>query len=180
MKLFKKENDELRIEDEIYLLLPFRKLIDRDKSDGKYISQLELGYIYFMEDPRSDYKMFLNEEERAKQIIQGEGMPKKWKEDKLVKEAREFYSSFKSDSTLLLEDMRVMVNKLRTQLKNMDLAELDEKGKPIYDIDKYTKVVTDLGKLIRCIDDTEKAIAKEMVQSDKVRGQAQKAMLEDA
>lgn len=179
MKLFKYEGYQLTIAEEAMLLKPFKAIWKRDKTRDKDIAKQELGFIYFMEDPRSDYHIFIDRDERAKQIRIGEGIKDSWKPDKLVMEAMEFYASFKSDSAALLDDMRIMVSKLREQLKEIDLTKEDEKGKPIYSIDSYTKIVTDLAKLTKVIDETEKAIARDIIQSDKVRGAQEKAVLED-
>ena len=179
MKLFKYEGYQLTISEEAYLLKPFKAIWKRDRTRDKDIAKQELGYIYFMEDPRSDYQIYIDRAERSKQIRLGEGIKETWQPDKLVEDAMVFYSSFKSDSAALLDDMRVMVSKLREQLKEIDLTKEDDKGKPIYSIDSYTKIVTDLAKLTKVIDETEKAIARDIIQSDKVRGSVEKAVLED-
>lgn len=179
MKLFKYEGYQLTIAEEAMLLKPFKAIWRRDKTRDKDIAKQELGFIYFMEDPRSDYQIYLDREEREKQIRIGEGIKDSWKADKVVLDAMEFYASFKSDAALLLDDMKVMVAKLREQLKEMDLTATDERGKPLYNIDSYTKTVTDLGKLVKVIDETEKSIARDIIQSDKVRGSVEKAVLED-
>lgn len=179
MKLFKFESYNLTISEEAYLLKPFKAIWKRDKNRDKEVAKQELGYIYFMEDPRSDYQIYIDRTERDRQIRIGEGIKDTWKPDKVVQAAMEFYASFKSDSAALLEDMRVMVQKLREQLKEIDLTKKDEKGKPIYSIDSYTKIVADLAKLTKVIDETEKAIARDIIQSDKVRGSVEKAVLED-
>jgi len=179
MKLLRYEGYNLTISEEALLLRPFKAIWLRDKTKDKNKALSELAYIYFMEDSRSDYQTYIDKEERHKQIVLGEGLKESWVPDKLVKEAMEFYSSFKSDGELLLEDLRAMVNNLRIYLKGIDLSEVDDKGRPIYSLDSYTKTVTDLNKLIKSIDDTEKTITKELVQSDKVRGAAIKSMYED-
>lgn len=179
MKLFKFESYNLTISDEAYLLQPFKAIWKRDKTRDKSVALQELGYIYFMEDPRSDYQIYIDRIERDKQIRIGEGIKDSWKPDKVVQEAMEFYSSFKSDSALLLEDMRAMVTKLRAQLKDVDLDKKDDKGKPLYNIDSYSKIITDLARLTKIIDETEKAVARDIIQSDKVRGAAEKGILED-
>lgn len=55
MKLFKYEGYNLTISEEAMLLKPFKVLWKRDKARNKENALQELGYIYFMEDPRSDY-----------------------------------------------------------------------------------------------------------------------------
>lgn len=179
MKLLKYEGYKLNISEEALLLKPFKVIWDRDKSATKEKALMELGYIYFMEDSRSDYQMYIDRDERSAQIKLGEGFKESWTPDAKLIAAMEFYSSFKSDSVLLLEDLRVMVNNLRKHLKNIDLEAVDDRGKPIYNIDSYTKTVADLNKLIKSIDETEKTINNELTKSDKVRGSSEKAMYED-
>lgn len=179
MKLFRYEGYQLTISEEAMLLKPFKALWKRDKTRDKSVAMQELGYIYFMEDPRSDYQIYIDREERARQIRIGEGIKDSWKPDAVVKEAMEFYASFKSDAALLLDDMKTMVSKLRVQLKEINLEKTDDKGKPIYNIDSYSKIITDLAKLTKIIDETEKAVARDIIQSDKVRGSVEKSVLED-
>jgi hypothetical protein len=68
-------------------------------------------------------------------------MPKGWKPDKAVKEAIKFYQSFKPTSAMLLEDTRVAVDKLRQLLREIDLKEVDDKGKPVYTLNVITQTI---------------------------------------
>lgn len=179
MKLFKYEGYNLTISEEAMLLKPFKNLWKRDKARNKENAQMELGYIYFMEDPRSDYMIYSDEEERAAQVKLGEGLPKNWKPDTAVLEAQKFYASFKSSSALLAEDIRFAIQKLRTKMRSMDLDALDDKGKPIYSIDSYTRTIKQIPELIISLDEAERALATEITQKDKIRGSQEKAMLED-
>lgn len=179
MKLFEFNDYNVVVDPSMLMLKPFKALWDRDRSKDKTKAMMELAYVFFMEDSRSDYHIFADEKERGREICAGEGMPSGWKEDKAVKEARAFYSSFKSDSVLLLEDLRAMVANLRLYLKTIDLTEVDDKGKPKYSIDSYTKTVADLNKLILSIDETEKNVNKEIAVSEATRGATEKAALED-
>lgn len=179
MKLFKYEGYDLTISEEAMLLKPFKTLWKRDKSKTKDNALRELGYIYFMADPRSDYQTYIDEEERSNQIKLGEGFREDWKPDKEVLEALAFYASFKSESALLLEDIRVAVNKLRKYMKDIDLNATDDKGRPVYTLNTYTDALNKIPKLITALDEAEKAIARDLIQSDRVRGSAEKAMYED-
>ena len=96
------------------MLKPFKDLWKRDKSKNKEIALQELAYIYFMEDSRSDYQVYIDREERSKQVKLGEGLRENWSPDRLVQAAQEFYAGFKSESALLLEDLKAAVNTLRT------------------------------------------------------------------
>ena len=130
-------------------------------------------------DPRSDYQYIVDEDDRAKAIKEGEGIDSKWKPDNKVIMAMEFYKQFKPVSALLLEDTRVAVDKLRQLLRNIDLTEVDDKGKPIYTLNTVTATIKQIPSLVKDLDEAEKAIAKEIMESDKVRGAQEKSMYED-
>ena len=179
MKLFRYEGYKLHISEEAFVLKPFKELWNRDKSKNKDKALQELGYIYFMSDPRSDYQYIVDEEDRAKAIKEGEGIDSKWKPDNKVIMAMEFYKTFKPVSALLLEDTRVAVDKLRQLLRNIDLTEVDDKGKPIYTLNTVTATIKQIPSLVKDLDEAEKAIAKEIMESDKVRGAQEKSMYED-
>lgn len=179
MKLLKYEGYNLTFEPELLTLKVFKKLFTRDRTKDKSRFLQELGYIYFMEDPRSDYQYITNPEDRTKAIIDGEGLPADWKVDSALQEAMDYYSSFKPTSALLLEDTRVAVDKLRKQLRDIDLAALDDKGKPIYTLNTVVSTIKQVPSLVKDLDEAEKAIAKEIIQSDKVRGSVEKSMYED-
>ena len=179
MKLFRYEGYNLTISEEAFMLKPFRDIWKRDKSKGKDKALQELAYIYFMEDSRSDYQIYVDKEERSSQVKLGEGIPESWKPDKLVTDAQEFYAGFKSEAALLLEDIRVAITKLREFIKTIDLSAVDDKGKPIYTLNTYTATIKQIPELITSLDEAEKSIHKEAVTSDKVRGSVEKAMFED-
>ena len=90
-----------------------------------------------------------------------------------------FFAAFKSESALLLEDIRVAITKLREFIKTIDLSATDDKGKPIYTLNTYTATIKQIPDLITSLDEAERTIAKENIQSDKVRGSVEKAMFED-
>lgn len=179
MKLFKYEGYKLTISEEALALKIFRKIWNRDKSENKTRAITELGYVYFMEDFKSDYQYIVDKEERSEAIKEGEGLPKDWEPDKLVNEALDFYKGFKSTSVLLLEDTRYAVYKLRTLLRDIDLNSVDANGKPIYTLNTITATIKQIPGLVKDLDEAERAIAKEQTQSDRVRGAAEKSMYED-
>ena len=113
IQLLKFEGYNIVISPEALMLVPFRKIWERDKSKDKNKALLEITFIYFIEDPRSDYQYLVDRDTRQEEIIKGIGLPSNWKPDKLIKEACELYSSFKPMSAGLLEDTRYFVNNLR-------------------------------------------------------------------
>ena len=71
MKLFRYEGYKVVISEEAFALKVFRQIWNRDRSVNKDESIMELGYVYFIADPRSDYQYLVDEEERSKAIIEG-------------------------------------------------------------------------------------------------------------
>lgn len=179
MKLFKFEDFKIVIEPEALLLEPFKKIHKRDKNRDKRMALLELGFIYFYCDPRSDYQYIIDEEDRIEAIIEGEGLPKDWLPDKVVIEAVNFYNSFKTSAALLLEDTRIAVDKLRSLLRDIDLLQTDDKGKPVYTLNVITSTIKQVPSLIEDLNRAEKAISKDLLDSGKMRGQGVKTILED-
>lgn len=179
LKLFKYENYSVVISEEALLLKPFKEIWDRDKSEDKSVALLELGYIYFLVDPRSDYQHYIDDDERALAIKEGEGLPKKWSPDKKVKEAIEFYKTFTPLSYKVLEDTKAMVDKLRHFLRDIDLTQVDDKGKPVYTINSITSTIKLIPSLIKELNEAEKAIAREEITVGKIRGQGEKTLMED-
>lgn len=179
MKLFKYEGYKVVISEEAFALKVFRQIWNRDRSVNKDKAIMELGYIYFMVDPRSDYQYLVDEEERSKAIIEGEGLPNNWKPDKVVTEAMQFYSRFKPTAALLLEDTRVAVEKLRKLLRDINLEDTDDKGRPLYTLNTITATIKQVPGLAKDLDEAEKALASEMRSEGKMRGQGEKTIFED-
>ena len=180
MKLFKYKSYKVVISEEALALKPFKQIWNRDRTANKDKAISELAYVYFMEDPASDYQYLVDIDERSKAIIEGEGLPTNWKPDKLVKEAMNFYSSFKTTSALILEDTRKVAENLRKALPTLDITEEDDKGRPKHTIASITKAIRELNILIKELAETERIISKEMAENNgRVRGKRAKTLLED-
>ena len=176
MKLFKYEGYRIVISEEALLLKPFKKIWDRDKTKNKEKAYMELGFIYFYCDPRSDQQYLTDEEERLKSIKEGEGIPDKWSPDNIVKEAMNFYNGFKPTSALLLEDTRNMVNGYRAKLREItkDISNLE-----IKDNKDIGAIIKQIPALVKDLDEAERAVSKEIIESNKVRGSQEKSIYED-
>ena len=179
VKLFKYEGYKLTISEEALLLKPFRELWERDKSADKNRALSEFGYMYFFCDPRSDYQYLVDEKERQKAIIEGEGLPKKWKPDELLNKAMQFYNTFKPTSALLLEDTRSAIDKLRKLLGDIDLTATDNKDRPIYTLNSITATIKLIPGLLKDLDEAEKAVNSDMKDKGRMRGQGEKTIFED-
>lgn len=176
MKLFKYEQYKVIISEEAFALKSFRVIWNRDRSASKEKALMELGYVYFMVDPRSDYQYLVDEKERSQAIKEGEGFPEDWKPDKIITEAMELYSSFKPASALLLEDTRFMVDRFRKKLK--EVVDSDEIG--IKELKEMSALIRQLPSIVKDLDEAEKALISEMRNQGKMRGQGEKTIFEDS
>lgn len=176
IKLFKYESYKIVIEPEALLLKPFKQIWQRDRTQSKDKAMMELGFIYFFCDSRSDYQYLTDEEQRKQAIKEGEGLPEKWEPDKVVIEAMNYYNSIKPVSSLLLEDTRAMVNGYRAKLRELtnNMADLD-----VREVKEIGAIIKQIPSLVKDLDEAEKAVAKEMMQNEKVRGAQEKSMYED-
>jgi hypothetical protein len=180
MKLFKYESYKVSISEEALALKPFKQLWNRDRTVNKDRATAELSYVYFMEDPSSDYQYIVDRDDRSQAIIEGEGLDSKWKPDKMVQEAMKFYASFKTTSALILEDTRYAADNLRKSLRNINLEEVDDKGRPIYTVASIISAIKQVPQLVKELSEAERAIAKEMAENNgRVRGQKAKSIFED-
>ena len=179
IKLFTYEGSKMTVDAEAILLQPFKVIWERDKSKTKDLAMMELGFIYFMCDPRSDYQFIVNPKEREEEIKRGEGLPEEWRPDELLEDAMKFYSSFKPTASALLEDTNIAVDKVRAFLRDIDLYATDDKGKPIYTINSVTSAIKLIPSLVRDLHEAEKAIKSEIASNAKARGSISKSILED-
>ncbi len=181
MKLFNLVNYRLEISEEAYILKPFKKLWDRDKSKNKARALDELGYIFFMEDFRSDYSDVLDEEERSVIVKKNLSFPGAWKEDKLVKDARTFFRERdeKVLALLFLKDAKIGVDKIRQFYREVDLLVLDKNGKPVYNIAQLAAVIERSSGILTNLDKLEEMVKKKLHKESAVRGQQQKSVFED-
>lgn len=174
MRLFKYEGYKVVISEEAFALKPFRQIWQRDRTINKDRAIMELGFIYFMADPRSDYQYLVDDKERMEAIKEGEGLPPKWQPDKIVTEAINFYMSFKPISALLLEDTRFMVDKYRKRLKEQEFDELE-----IKDLKEVGALIKQIPLLVKDLNEAEKALNSEMGESGRMRGSGEKTIFED-
>lgn len=174
MKLFKYDQYKVVISEEAMAVKVFRQIWNRDRSINKERAISELGYIYFMVDPRSDYQYLIDKDERSRAIMEGEGLPSNWKPDKLIEEAMEFYEGMKPTASLLLEDARLMVDKYRKKLREMDFEQLGVK-----ELKDMGALIRGIPDLVKALDEAEKAVTSEMRNTGKMRGTGEKTIFED-
>lgn len=181
MRLVDLINNQVTVSEEAYLLTPFKKIWDRDKSKLKELALEEMAFIYYMEDFKSDFSDIVDETEREEEVKVSVGLPSSWKEDQIVKDAREFYRKRSEDiiPLLLLRDAKVVIDRMRTYFREVDFLATDRNGKLKYDIDKVARVIERSGSILENLIKLEGMVKKEVqAKKDKV-GSRSKGLFED-
>lgn len=171
MKLFKYEGYEVRVAPEALTLKPFKKLWDRDKSKDKERAIMELSFLYFYCDPRSDYQYIVDDEDRMEAVKNGEGFSDDWKPDALLKAAIDFYRSFDTSAALLLRVAAEAVKKVQetfTTLEPTDTKSLKE----------YLTTLKLIPEVATMLKDAEKTLNEEMEYGE-AKGSIEKTLFDD-
>lgn len=178
MRLFRYEGYQVKVAPEALLLKPFKTLWTRDRSRDKNKAQTEFAYIYFWADPRSEYQYIVDDEDRAKEVKAGLGLPAKWKPDKAVQDAIALYSSFTTTAALLLQDTRYAVDKLRQLLRDINLDDKDKNGKPIYTLNVITSTIKQVPALVRDLDNAEQFLNEQLRETEAARGSTEMGIMD--
>ena len=84
-----------------------------------------------------------------------------------------------TSSSLLLEDTRLAIDKLRQFLKDVDLNKCDDKGKPVYPVNTITSTIKQIPDLAKSLVEAEKAVNKEIIEEGRARGGNNKTLFDD-
>ena len=171
MKLFRYEGYEVRVSPEALTLKPFKKLWDRDKSKSKERAILELSFLYFYCDPRSDYQYIVDDDDRLEEVKKGLGFSNDWKPDVVLQKAMSFYSTFDTPAAVLLRTSRTGVEKVRKLVET--LAPDDTKS-----LKDYLTVMKLIPEVASMISEAEKTLNSEEEYGE-ARGAVEKAMFDD-
>ena len=171
MKLFKYEGYEVRVAPEALTLKPFKKLWSRDKSKDKEKAIMELSFLYFYCDPRSDYQYIIDDEIRMDAVKEGQGLPENWKPDAAVKEAITFYRSFDTTSAVLLRAAAEAVDKVQKLIKDLE----PDNTKSLKEYLMALKLIPEVASMIQ---DAEKALNEEQ-EFGEAKGAMEKTLFDD-
>lgn len=178
MKLITYENYEISVADEAMLVRPIRRLfnMDRSKKKERFIEQMSV--LFFVYDPRSNYSYITDEGERMREVLAQEGI-RDFRETEEFRDAAETYRKLcVTPSSLLLEDTRVVIGKLRQALKGIDFEGLEEDKKAAA-LKTVASIVSMIPKLVKDLSEAEKAVQKELEETGRVRGSAQLTILDN-
>ena len=155
--------------EELFLIKGFRDFYNSDKSENKEHFFQMLSFVYYMADPRSSLSYITDDEERKAYIIEQEGI-KKINQKMANTLIEEYKKHVITSSYLLLQDTKLAVDKVREFLRDVDLKEVDDKGKPIYTINSITSAIKQCSELTKTLREQENIIAKEIDDNTTVRG----------
>ncbi len=150
-------------------ILPFKKLLTRDKTKDKTRSHLEMQFIWHYTDVKSTYQYITDLKVRTEEIKKDIGLPKTWKIDKDIQAAIDLYEERSSTiiETLYKQTLKSAsaIGEYLGNTKDL-LAERDNQGKLITDISKITGAVSRMPKLMYDLKAAYKEVVKEQEDND--------------
>lgn len=170
MNLVKVENYELKVDDNLLLLKPFYNLYKSDKTNDKRNFIEFLSMLYYVYDPRSEFNYIVDEQDRLEEVIKANGL-RNFKFNRQETICIELYKKLTiTSSSLLLERTRKAVDKVGKFLENVDLTLTDDKGKPVYTVNSVVSSIKLVPQLSKDIMEAEKAVAKEIEEQGRAKG----------
>ena len=180
MKLIEYTGEEIKIADEAFHVPSIRSLFESDKSKKHEKFFQEISYLWFMTDPRSPYAYLTDPLLRAVEVKAQNGLPETWEpSDKLTRAMQDYSALTVTTQSLLLESMRKGIENLRKFLETANLTDLDDKGKPLYQVSAFTTALKQIPELAKALADAEKSLARDFVEESQARGSTSKSIDED-
>lgn len=163
----------------IFLILEFETL--RDSRPDRNILTKELGYIYFMYNPESDFADQTIESERKKDVIKYLGLPAVYNPDgKMLNCINAYKTLSETSQSKMLAVARHAVDKLKNQIDNIDLDERDPKSnKPIWDLKKYQDIVKGMPDTMESLVKVEELYIKKRDAQARLKGDKEASIFED-
>ena len=171
---------QIVLTEEAMMMRPIRELWNADRSKNREKFMQQASVIYNMADPRATYSFIIDENDRLKEIIAQEGLPKDFKIDAKLQKAIECYKAHTVTSSYqLVKRARIACDKLGKFLEELDPAAEDDKGKLKVQPNAYTNTIKQIPELISALDNAEKALNKEIEEEGRARGGNVKTVYED-
>jgi hypothetical protein len=178
MKLFEMKNWKLTVQEQTWALGPFKKLLDKDNTQEKERATKEIAFIWFFCDTRSDYQYITDLEIREKELKKDLRLPSAWKITSDIQDAIDFYNErTQTISSQILKDSYYTANQLSKKMK-----ELVENDDTVLNGATISKLIDGLNKMptvIKALQETEKAVLKELEQKKQNVGSQKKGIFED-
>ena len=171
----------LTVEDNMWGLIPFKKILKRDKSRDKDRALKEMLFIYYYSDIKSDY-LIIDSKFRIEEIKKDIGLPEDWKIDSVLQEAIDFYEE-RSVTVVgkLYKNALAAANDISeylTKTKEL-LEERDERGKPVTTLTTIVGGISKIKTVMQDLKAAEKELIKERIETEgKMKGKQSMGMFE--
>ena len=171
----------LTVEDNMWGLIPFKKILKRDKSRDKDRALKEMLFIYYYSDIKSDY-LIIDSKFRIEEIKKDIGLPEDWRIDSILQEAIDFYEE-RSLTVVgkLYKNALAAANDISeylTKTKEL-LEERDERGKPVTTLTTIVGGISKIKTVMQDLKAAEKELIKERIETEgKMKGQQAMGMFE--
>ena len=170
MKLITVEDFQIKVADEALLVKPIRKLFHQDRSQGKEQFYKQMSVLFFVYSPASNYSYIIDEKERFKEVCEQEGISD-FKPSQDFKDAVEIYKKLNiTVSQKLLNDALVAADTVGTFLREVDLKEEDDKGRPKYQVSQITAALKNVEGIVTSLQTLQKKVDQELAEKTAVRG----------
>jgi len=183
MKLFELKDWQLVVREEAYSLLPFKKILKRDKSRNKDMALKEMLFMWFYVDIKSDYLIITDPKERETEIRKDIGLPDDWKLDTVIQEACDFYE--KRSLTILGKLYKNAVKSADDTgeylgMTDILLRERNDKGGTVTTLPMIVAAQEKLPKIMQNLKAAEKELLKEQAElENRMKGSKQMGMFEE-
>lgn len=171
----------LTVEDNMWGLEKFKKILKRDKSRDKDRALKEMLFIYYYSDIKSDY-LIIDSKFRIEEIKKDIGLPEDWKIDSVLQEAIDFYEE-RSLTVVgkLYKNALAAANDISeylTKTKEL-LEERDERGKPVTTLTTIVGGISKIKTVMQDLKAAEKELIKERIETEgKMKGKQSMGMFE--
>ena len=171
----------LTVEDNMWGLIPFKKILKRDKSRDKDRALKEMLFIYYYSDIKSDY-LIIDSKFRIEEIKKDIGLPEDWRIDSVLQEAIDFYEE-RSLTVVgkLYKNALAAANDISeylTKTKEL-LEERDERGKPVTTLTTIVGGISKIKTVMQDLKAAEKELIKERIETEgKRKGKQSMGMFE--
>ena len=171
----------LTVEDNMWGLIPFKKILKRDKSRDKDRALKEMLFIYYYSDIKSDY-LIIDSKFRIEEIKKDIGLPEDWRIDSVLQEAIDFYEE-RSLTVVgkLYKNALAAANDISeylTKTKEL-LEERDERGKPVTTLTTIVGGISKIKVVMQDLKAAEKELIKERIETEgRMKGQQAMGLFE--
>lgn len=180
MALLTLKDYTLTIAPEALTIKVFGVLWKRDRSVSKERALKELGYLYHMYNPSSDYRLNTpDEEERSALILKDEGIPPLWIEDRDMKNAIEYYKNSPEVDAAELQVLDTFITVLKNAASFCKGLKFEDQEDPIAAMKNTAATAKMLPDIMASIRESKRILYSTMDSGARVRGGGAKAIGED-